>query len=259
MANRRMYAIDVLDTDKFMEMSEKAQLLYVFMGMAADDDGFIGKPKAISRLHGCTEQEITELAQNGYLILFPSGICVISHWKVNNYIRSDRYKETVYKEEKAQLAEGEDGVYFLAGNSSAPLVYQRDTQVRVGQDRIGQVRKEREEPKKNAKEQNPLPLGEHKNVFLTKEELIKLKNRFSDYRSMIENLSRKIAMHGYKYQNHYAVLLAWAENDAKKAAQLPAGNPESHAPPNSSHYNYTEIEQKIMQNMHPSVAQKDAP
>ena len=36
---------------------------------------------------------------------------VIKHWKIHNYIPKDRYKPTVYTEEKALLEAKENGAY----------------------------------------------------------------------------------------------------------------------------------------------------
>ena len=38
MANRRMFSLDVVDTDSFLDMPLTAQTLYFHLGMRADDD-----------------------------------------------------------------------------------------------------------------------------------------------------------------------------------------------------------------------------
>ena len=135
MAERRMFAKSVIDSDEFLELPARCQLLYFHLGMRADDDGFVNKARAILRLTGCTEADMKTLIAAQYLISFPSGVVVIRHWKINNYLRNDRYRPTVYTEEKAALSETEYGAYVLG----IPPVHQRDTQDRIGKDRLDKV------------------------------------------------------------------------------------------------------------------------
>ena len=128
MAERRMFAKSVIDSDEFLELPARCQLLYFHLGMRADDDGFVNKARAILRLTGCTEADMKTLIAAQYLISFPSGVVVIRHWKINNYLRNDRYRPTVYTEEKAASSETEYGAYVLG----IPPVHQRDTQDRIG-------------------------------------------------------------------------------------------------------------------------------
>lgn len=41
MARRRMFSLDVVDTDRFLDMPSSTQALYFHLGMRADDDGFV--------------------------------------------------------------------------------------------------------------------------------------------------------------------------------------------------------------------------
>lgn len=112
MANRRMFSLDVINTDKFLDMPVTAQCLYFHLGMRADDDGFVSNPKQIIRLAACTQGDIKVLIENGFIIPFESGIIVIRHWKQHNYIQSDRYRKTKYREELSHL-ELKENVYSL--------------------------------------------------------------------------------------------------------------------------------------------------
>ena len=103
MAQRRMFSLHVVDTDKFLDLSVPARLLYYELGMHADDDGFVGNPKTIVRTIGCCYDDLEELISNEYLIRFDSGVVVIRHWKMNNYIQNDRYNQTVYLDEYDSL------------------------------------------------------------------------------------------------------------------------------------------------------------
>ena len=110
MAQRRMFSLQVIDTDKFMDLPLSARLLYYELGMRADDDGFIASVKRVSRSVGCNPSDIELLLEKGYLLEFDSGVMVIRHWKLNNYIQGDRYHHTIYKKEFDQLY-CENGIY----------------------------------------------------------------------------------------------------------------------------------------------------
>lgn len=132
MAERRMFAKTIIDSDAFLDMPLSSQALYFQLGMRADDDGFINNPKRIQRMIGASEDDLKLLIAKNFIINFESGVIVIKHWKMNNYIRNDRYKETVYKEEKALLETKNNGAYTLGIPTGNQQVYHLDTQVRLG-------------------------------------------------------------------------------------------------------------------------------
>lgn len=125
MARKRMFDLGIIDTDLFLEMPQSTQNLYFHLGMRADDDGFVSNPKKIIRTIGANEDDLKILFSKEFIIPFESGIVVIRHWKLNNYIRKDRYIETIYKEEKKRLIEDENGIYNLNINAGIPNVNQR--------------------------------------------------------------------------------------------------------------------------------------
>ncbi len=115
MANRRMFSLSVVDTDKFLEMPATTQLLYFHLGMRADDDGFVSSPRKVLSFTNCTNDDMKVLISKGFIIPFESGIVVITHWKQHNYIQSDRYRKTIHLEERKQLGLVEN-VYKLNPN-----------------------------------------------------------------------------------------------------------------------------------------------
>jgi hypothetical protein len=119
MARKRMFDQEVIDTDIFLDMSPTARLLYYDFGMRADDDGFISSPRKIMRMTNASEDDFKVLLAKKFIIPFESGVCVIRHWKINNYLRKDRYVETIYKQEKAKLLEDENGTYVLDEKKNA--------------------------------------------------------------------------------------------------------------------------------------------
>ncbi|MGI6095025.1 MAG: conserved phage C-terminal domain-containing protein [Lachnospiraceae bacterium] len=142
MANRRMFSLDVVDTDRFMEMPTTSQALYFHLGMRADDDGFVSSPKKITRSANCSDDDLKLLITKGYIIPFQSGVVVITHWNQNNHVQRDRYKETQFKIERQQLSLM-DNIYTAKSINISTLdtkcihdVSKVDTQVRLGKDSI---------------------------------------------------------------------------------------------------------------------------
>ena len=113
MAQRRMMSMHIIDSDAFMDMPHSSQNLYMHMLMRADDDGFVASPKKIGRMIGSNDDDLKVLIGKRFVIPFESGICVIKHWRIHNYIQSDRYNATKYLEEKALLKVKDNGGYTL--------------------------------------------------------------------------------------------------------------------------------------------------
>lgn len=139
MAERRMFAKTIIDSDMFLDMPLSTQALYFHLSMRADDDGFINNPRKIQRMVGASDDDLKLLIMKRFILPFDSGVVVIKHWKIHNYIRNDRYKETIYQEEKAQLELKDNGAYTEVTPSGIPDGnhdgYQMETQVRLGKDR----------------------------------------------------------------------------------------------------------------------------
>lgn len=137
MAERRMFAKTIIDSDAFLDMPATTQLLYFHLSMRADDDGFINKPKTIMRMIGSKDDDLNLLIAKKFLIPFESGVVVIKHWKIHNYIRKDTYCETKYKDEKSQLEFDENNAYKLSSTIRQRTVDGTVTQVRLGKVSIG--------------------------------------------------------------------------------------------------------------------------
>lgn len=137
MAERRMFAKTIIDSDAFLDMPQSTQLLYFHLAMRADDDGFINNPKSIMRNVKCNEDDLKLLITKKFIIPFESGIVVIKHWKIHNYIRKDTYTETKYKEEKALLELDENKSYRQLPQGCDEYVTGSSTQVRIGKVSIG--------------------------------------------------------------------------------------------------------------------------
>lgn len=141
MAERRMFAKTIIDSDAFLDMPLSAQALYFHLSMRADDEGFVGNPKRIRGMIGASEDDLKLLILKRFLLAFDSGVVVIKHWKIHNYIQSDRYKETTYLEEKATLTLDGKKAYTECIHYGNGM----DTQVSIGKskDSIGKERIEK--------------------------------------------------------------------------------------------------------------------
>ena len=136
MAEKRMFAKTIIDSDAFLDMPLSTQALYFHLSMRADDDGFINNPKKVQRMIGCSDDDLRILIAKNFIIPFESGIVVIKHWRIHNYIRSDRYKSTIYQNEMSMLTSEENKEYVLGIPSDIPSDNQMDTQYRLDENRL---------------------------------------------------------------------------------------------------------------------------
>lgn len=154
MAEKRMFAKTIIDSDAFLDMSLSTQALYFHLSMRADDDGFVNNPKKIQRMIGAGDDELKMLIAKRFIIPFESGVCVIKHWRIHNYIQKDRYKETVYKDEKSHLILKENKAYKYVDTPCIQNVSSSETQIRLD--------KTRED--KNRLEENRLEIEENTEI-----------------------------------------------------------------------------------------------
>lgn len=192
-----MFSLKIVDSDAFLDMPQSSQLLYFHLSMRADDDGFVGNPKKIMRMIGSSQDDYRVLLTKRFLLNFESGVVVIKHWKIHNYIQADRYQETQYLDEKNGLITKENGAYTECIQNVSNL----DTQVRLGKDRL------------------ELEIGKSKNIYgefgnvqLSDEEYVKLCDALSEKNTniLIAELSSYMASTGKRYKSHYATLQNWA-------------------------------------------------
>lgn len=136
MAEKRMFTKKVTNSDAFLDMPLSAQALYFHLNMEADDDGFNGSPKKTQRMIRASDDDLKLLFVKGFIIPFESGVVVIKHWRLHNYIQKDRYKETVYTEEKKLLEVQENKTYSLMYPECIQDVSEMDPQIRLDKTRL---------------------------------------------------------------------------------------------------------------------------
>lgn len=139
-----MFTKKIVDSDAFLDMPLSSQALYFHLNMRADDDGFVNNPKKIQRMIGASEDDLKLLIAKRFILGFESGVIVIKHWKMHNYIRMDRYHATQYQDELRLLCLKDNGSYSEHVNqlstNGQPMVNQMETEVSIGKDRIGKNR-----------------------------------------------------------------------------------------------------------------------
>lgn len=216
MAERRMFAKTIIDSDAFLEMPTTSQLLYFHLAMRADDDGFVNKPKSLMRMVGCKDDDLKLLFVKKFLIPFESGVVVIKHWKIHNYIRKDTYTETKYKEEKATLEMDENNAYRLTEavplqlrdeSVTSPSTQDRLGKVREGKDRLGEdIEEDASPPPTRSKRFVPPSVDEVRDYCLERGNSVD-PQRFVDYYSSNGWMVGKTKMKDWK-----AAVRTWERN-----------------------------------------------
>lgn len=192
MAIKRMISIQIIDSDMFLDMPMSARLLYYDLCMRADDEGFVGNPKRIMRTTGATNDDMNILIQKNFVIYCESGIVVVKHWFVHNYIRGDRFQPTMYQDEKARLALNDCKEYVL----------------KLEQEKIEQPKPKNEEKHK---------YGEFKHVALTDKQYEHLQQLYGDsLEEHIRILDEYCETSGKKYKNYSLVLQGWVHERYEK-------------------------------------------
>ena len=228
MAERRMFAKTIIDSDAFVDMPLSTQALYFHLSMRADDDGFINNPKRIQRMIGCADDDLRVLIAKRFILPFDSGVVVIKHWKIHNYIQKDRYKETVYQDEKSQLALKDNGAYTEAENLlDTPCIHpvsKMETQVSIGKsksiDRLEVVEVSAMDTDGGNETEQIKSVGGKLGkgvIYLTQDQMDDLIEKLGvdAFDRYMEKLADFIIDKGAKVKNHYATILKWWREDAQ--------------------------------------------
>lgn len=214
MAQKRMFSLQIVDTDAFLEMPISSQLLYFHLAMRADDEGFIGNPKKIMRLVGVQEDDYKILVAKRFLLIFESGVVVIKHWLIHNTIRMDRFNQTTYQDEKNRITTKENRAYTELATIRQPNDNQLATQVKLSKVKLSKVNIDTTATLKQKFFSNPL-MEKIKNQYpnrnydfqfdLMADWWIKRKNKLpqniSAFASWLENTKPEIINNLDKYKN----------------------------------------------------------
>lgn len=222
MAEKRMFSKQIIDSDAFLDMPLSSQALYFHLNMRADDDGFINNPKKIQRMIGCGDDELKLLIAKKFVIPFESGVCVIKHWLIHNYIRKDTYRETVYTDEKSELYTKDNRTYTLeipSSTGSSRECNEVVTQYSIDKNSID--KNSIDKPKKEKIIYMDLTFIDDSidKVKITQEQYDKLctKHNKDSVNREILGLDNYIANgKGSKYKDHYKTLNTWLNSKKKE-------------------------------------------
>lgn len=139
MAERRMMTKKIIHSDSFLDMPSSTQNLYFHLLLEADDEGFVNSPKRVQRTIGASDDDAKILLAKNFIIGFESGVIVIKHWRMHNYIQNDRFKATTHTEEKAKIRVKQNNVYTLDTNCTPSIGKDRLGKVSIGKDKIKDI------------------------------------------------------------------------------------------------------------------------
>jgi len=191
MAERRMMSKKVIHSDAFLDMPISTQNLYFHLLLDGDDDGFVNSPKRVQRTIGASDDDAKLLLAKKFILSFDSGVIVIKHWRMHNYIQKDRYKETTHLEEKQKLHLKDNNVYTLDTNCTPS----------IGKESIGEN-----------------SVGKKKEFTFTLKRLTSIENTNKEYKTKLEEYI-KASNKSMTYEEFYdkCVLKDYKYKDFKRA------------------------------------------
>jgi hypothetical protein len=175
---------------------------------------------------GAAEDDLKILIAKRFVLIFQSGVLVIKHWRMHNYIQNDRYKPTVYQDEKAMLVIKPNKAYTQKSVHSMDAECMQDVSTLDAQIRLDKISIDKNSLDKDTGAGKPPKhqYGEYKNVLLTDDELEKWQSERADWAQRIETLSEYIASKGASYKSHLATMRSWARKDDAKNKPMREGS-----------------------------------
>ncbi len=102
MAKCRMISKEVVEDIEYLSLTAPAQVLYIFLCLNADDEGFVPCTKRVIKQLGLSARARNALVERGFLIYFEeSDVTLIRHWHRHNKIL--RPKRTYCLREKSAV------------------------------------------------------------------------------------------------------------------------------------------------------------
>lgn len=203
MAQKRMFDKVVTTSDDFLELSAEAQCLYFHMGMLADDDGLSKNYRSYMKLVGATNEDLQSLIDKSFIYKFDSDVIAIKHWKINNTVRNDRYRPTIFQNEFSRLDIADNNEYIMLNTNGIPDGNQMDT--KNSKDKIS---KEKNSLEKKREEKN--------NIVEKREDVTILSGNDIVVKDVIDYLNKKINS-SYDWENEKIKRLVnnWIEKGYK--------------------------------------------
>ena len=203
MAQKRMFDKVVTTSDDFLELSAEAQCLYFHMGMLADDDGLSKNYRSYMKLVGATNEDLQSLIDKSFIYKFDSDVIAIKHWKINNTVRNDRYRPTIFQNEFSRLDIADNNEYIMLDTNGIPDGNQMDTK-----NSIDKISKEKNSLENKREEKN--------NIVEKREDVTILSGNDFVVKDVIDYLNKKINS-SYNWENEKIKSLVnnWIEKGYK--------------------------------------------
>lgn len=208
MAQKRMFDKVVTTSDDFLELSAEAQCLYFHMGMLADDDGLSKNYRSYMKLVGATNEDLQSLIDKSFIYKFDSDVIAIKHWKINNTIRNDRYRPTIFQNEFSRLDIADNNEYIMLDTNGIPDGNQMDTKNNIDKNSKDKISKEKNSLEKKREEKN--------NIMEKREDVTILSGNDVVVKDVIDYLNKKINS-SYNWENEKIKSLVnnWIEKGYK--------------------------------------------
>ena len=237
MAVRRMLHAGILNSDAFLSLPFSAQMLYVQITMAADDDGFYNGASRLQRLIGARRIDLKLLAEKRFLLRFED-VVVVKHWRMANSLKSDRLKPLSYPEiaEKIYIKENRAYTDHPVEDGENLVVYKDRIRKKWNPPGIPREKKGNEQNGKEMKVVEVEAKGFHAAAPAAREMLSKIDGSLGKgvlmlSEAQIEDLLEKMSLDGFDYytdklssfildkgakvKNHYATILKWWKEDGE--------------------------------------------
>lgn len=193
MAQKRMFDKVVTTSDDFLELSAEAQCLYFHMGMLADDDGLAKNYRSYMKLIGATNEDLQSLIDKSFIYKFDSDVIAIKHWKINNTVRNDRYRPTIFQNEFSRLDIADNNEYIMLDTNGILDGNQMDTKNSIDKNSKDKINKEKNSLEKKREEKN--------NIVEKREDITILSANDVIVKDVIDYLNRKINS-SYNWENN---------------------------------------------------------
>lgn len=192
MAQKRMFDKVVTTSDDFLELSAEAQCLYFHIGMLADDDGLSKNYRSYMKLVGATNEDLQSLIDKSFIYKFDSDVIAIKHWKINNTVRNDRYRPTIFQNEFSRLDIADNNEYIMLDTNGIPDGNHMDTKNSIDKNSKDKISKEKNSLEKKREEMN--------NIVEKREDVTILSGNDVVVKDVIDYLNKKINS-SYNWEN----------------------------------------------------------
>lgn len=229
MAVRRMISKKVLQTESFFRLPSSAQALYVQLVLCADDAGVVDSVSAVCRMCNQRMTSVRALLDSDFILKVADDRYIITDWFRQNKIQPSRMQKSEYLSDLERFEVGPDDRYRIRQDDGKMSTNDRQDDGKMSsqysvvecKDSGSVVECSANVGKKPTGNTSPEPrrliFGTCQNVRLSLDEYDEVKNKFpQDYERLINRLSSYMAETGKAYNNHFATLIRWGQEDAEK-------------------------------------------